>query len=49
MYFVAPNIGSYHLDAGHPVGIDAGGAQSMIVDYKGMIVGKQRDTTLGDL
>jgi beta-ureidopropionase len=44
MYIVAPNIGSYHLDADHPVGIDAGGGQSMIVDYKGQIVGKQRDT-----
>ncbi|MGB9401579.1 MAG: nitrilase-related carbon-nitrogen hydrolase, partial [Pseudolabrys sp.] len=30
MYIVAPNIGSYHLDADHPVGIDAGGGQSMI-------------------
>lgn len=44
MYIVAPNIGSYHLDADHPVGIDAGGGQSMIVDYKGQLVGKQRDT-----
>ena len=45
MYIVAPNIGSYHLDAGPtPVGIDAGGGQSMIVDYKGQLVGKQRDT-----
>ena len=35
MYIVAPNIGSYHLDADHPVGIDAGGGQSMIVDYRG--------------
>ena len=44
MYIVAPNIGSYHLDADHPVGIDAGGGQSMIVDYRGQLVGKQRDT-----
>jgi predicted amidohydrolase len=44
MYIVAPNIGSYHLDADHSVGIDAGGGQSMIVDYKGQLVGKQRDT-----
>jgi predicted amidohydrolase len=45
MYIVAPNIGSYHLHhgTGH-FGIDAGGGQSMIVDYKGQIVGKQRDT-----
>ena len=33
-----------HLDADHPVGIDAGGGQSMIVDYRGQLVGKQRDT-----
>ncbi len=44
MYIVCANIGSYHLDADHPVGIDAGGGQSMIVDYRGQLVGKQRDT-----
>jgi len=44
MYILAPNIGGYHLypDSGTP--IDAGGGQSMVVDYKGAIVGKQRDT-----
>ena len=44
MYIVAPNIGSYHLYPDSPVGIDAGGGQSMIVDYRGQLVGKQRDT-----
>ncbi len=45
MYIVAPNIGSYHLyPEGHHFGIDAGGGQSMIVDYRGQIVGKQLDT-----
>jgi beta-ureidopropionase len=45
MYIVAPNIGSYHLyPEGRHFGIDAGGGQSMIVDYRGQIVGKQRDT-----
>ena len=45
MYIVAPNIGSYHLyPEGRHFGIDAGGGQSMIVDYRGAIVGKQRDT-----
>jgi predicted amidohydrolase len=45
MYIVAPNIGSYHLTPeGHHFGIDAGGGQSMIVDYRGQLVGKQRDT-----
>jgi beta-ureidopropionase len=45
MYIVAPNIGSYHLyPEGRHFGIDAGGGQSMIVDYRGQLVGKQRDT-----
>ena len=44
MYIVAPNIGSYHLYPDSHVGIDAGGGQSMIVDYRGQLVGKQRDT-----
>ena len=44
MYVVAPNIGGYHLYPESETAIDAGGGQSMIVDYKGAIVGKQRDT-----
>ncbi len=44
MYIVAPNIGSYHLYPDSEIGIDAGGGQSMIVDYRGQLVGKQRDT-----
>jgi predicted amidohydrolase len=44
MYIVAPNIGSYHLYPDSHTGIDAGGGHSMIVDYRGQIVGKQRDT-----
>ena len=44
MYIVAPNIGGYHLYPDSETPIDAGGGQSMIVDYKGAIVGKQRDT-----
>ena len=44
VYVVAPNIGSYHLYPDSHVGIDAGGGQSMIVDYRGQLVGKQRDT-----
>src|SRR6201988_2703685 len=44
MFIVAPNIGSYHLHPGDGAGIDAGGGQSMIVDYRGQLVGKQRDT-----
>jgi len=44
MYIVAPNIGSYHLHPEDTVGVDAGGGRSMIVDYRGRIVGKQLDT-----
>ena len=44
MYVVAPNIGGYHLYPDSELPIDAGGGQSMIVDYRGAIVGKQRDT-----
>ena len=44
MYVVAPNIGSYRLYPDSHLGIDAGGGQSMIVDYRGQLVGKQRDT-----
>src|SRR5262249_38353957 len=44
MYVIAPNIGQGYLypESEHP--IDTGSGQSMIVDYKGAIVGKQRDT-----
>lgn len=41
-YVVAPNIGG-SIENGAPP-IDAGGGRSMIVDYKGGIVGKQFDT-----
>ena len=44
MYVVAPNIGAYHLHTDSETPIDAGGGQSMIVDYRGTLVGKQRDT-----
>ena len=44
MYVVAPNIGGGHLFPEGDSAIDTGGGQSMIVDYKGAIVGKQRDT-----
>src|SRR6266540_3723312 len=44
MYIVAPNIGGYHLYPDSETPIDAGGGQSMIVDYRGQLVGKQRDT-----
>ena len=45
MYIVAPNIGGYHLYPDAETPIDAGGGQSMIVDYRGAIVGKQCDTS----
>jgi beta-ureidopropionase len=44
MFIVAPNIGGYHLFPDSETPIDAGGGQSMIVDYRGTLVGKQRDT-----
>jgi len=44
MYVVAPNIGGYYLYPESETPIDAGSGNSMIVDYKGAIVGKQRDT-----
>src|SRR6201994_1237315 len=44
MYVVAPKIGGCHIDPGGDAPVDMGGGQSMIVDYKGQIVGKQRDT-----
>lgn len=44
MYVIAPNIGTYHLTPDSETPIDAGGGQSMIVDYRGAIIGKQRAT-----
>jgi predicted amidohydrolase len=43
-YAVALNIGGYHLYLDSETPIGAGGGQSMIVDYGGALVGKQRDT-----
>ena len=44
MYVVAPNVGGYHLYPDDETPIDPGGGQSMIVDYRGALVGKQRAT-----
>ncbi len=41
-YVVAPNVGTYYLFEDHDTPIDCFGGHSMIVDYKGAIVGKQR-------
>ena len=41
-YVVAPNVGTYYLFDDHDTPIDCFGGHSMIVDYKGAIVGKQR-------
>jgi predicted amidohydrolase len=40
LYVVAPNMGTYYLDADSEVPIDTFGGRSMIVDYKGRIVGR---------
>jgi beta-ureidopropionase len=44
MYIVAPNLGNGYLFPDSEHSIDTGNGQSMIVDYRGAIVGKQRDT-----
>jgi len=44
IYVIAPNIGTYYLMPDSETPIDAGGGQSMIVDYRGAIIGKQRAT-----
>jgi predicted amidohydrolase len=44
MYVIAPNVGSYFLTDDSETSIDVGGGQSMIVDYRGAIIGKQRST-----
>jgi predicted amidohydrolase len=41
-YVLAPSFATYYLDRDSEVPIDAGGGQSMIVDYRGAIIGKQR-------
>ncbi|MBV9356461.1 MAG: hydrolase [Chloroflexi bacterium] len=40
-YVVAPNLGTYYLEQSSELPIDTFGGCSMIVDYKGRIVGKQ--------
>jgi predicted amidohydrolase len=40
-YVVAPNLGTYYLEQATELPIDTFGGCSMIVDYKGRIVGKQ--------
>lgn len=40
MYVVAPNMGTYYLDQKSEVPIDTFGGASMIVNYRGQIVGK---------
>jgi predicted amidohydrolase len=41
-YVLAPSFATYFLHADSEVPIDAGGGQSMIIDYRGAIIGKQR-------
>lgn len=40
MYLVAPNLGSYYLDANSDTPIDTFGGHSSIIDYRGQIVGQ---------
>lgn len=39
-YVIAPNMGTYYLDADADLPIDTFGGRSMIVDYRGRIVGQ---------
>lgn len=41
MYVIAPNMGTYYLTLESDVPIDTFGGHSMIVDYRGQIVGRQ--------
>jgi predicted amidohydrolase len=41
-FVVAPNMGTYFLDADSDLPIDTFGGQSMVVDYRGRIVGQHR-------
>jgi len=40
LYIVAPNVGTYYLTPDSDTPIDTFGGRSMIVDYKGRIIGK---------
>jgi predicted amidohydrolase len=40
VYVLAPNLATYYLNADSPLPIDTFGGRSMIVDYKGRIVGQ---------
>jgi predicted amidohydrolase len=40
VYIVAPNMGTYYLEQDSALPIDTFGGQSMIVDYKGRIIGR---------
>src|SRR6266536_651920 len=42
MYIVAPNMGTYYLHPEEDLPIDTFGGRSMIVDFKGRIVGQHR-------
>lgn len=41
MYLVAPNMGTYYIDATSDIPIDTFGGRSFIIDYCGRIVGRQ--------
>jgi predicted amidohydrolase len=41
MYVVAPNMGTYYIDANSSTPIDTFGGRSFIIDYRGQIVGRQ--------
>ena len=40
-YVLAPNMGTYYLDADSEAPIDTFGGKSFIIDYRGQVVGRQ--------
>jgi predicted amidohydrolase len=40
LYVVAPNLGTYYLEQNSELPVDTFGGQSMVVDYKGRVVGR---------
>jgi hypothetical protein len=41
MYVVAPNMGSYYIDATSDTAIDTFGGRSFTIDYREQIIGRQ--------
>lgn len=44
-YVIAPNLGSYRIEAGEIAPVDVSGGNSMIVDYRGAVIGQHAAAT----